>query len=275
MDIDLPFWLVILSFITGVICLFDLLILKPKRKLKALNFDAVDNIKDTKHEKTLAVLSKEPVIVEYAKSLFPVFFIVLILRSFIAEPFTIPSESMLPTLEVGDFIVVNKFAYGLRLPVLGTKIMQVDQPKHGDIMVFKSPSEPNKNFIKRVVGLPGDKVSYKQKRLYINDELISETLLPEKVSAYHGVNVFEEDLLGRKHFMQKHSLNTNRKTYQDTWLIPEGNYFVMGDNRDNSHDSRYWGTVPDSLVMGRAFAIWIHKPPGFNLPSFSRNGMIP
>ncbi len=273
MDIDFPLVLVILSAVTGVIALIDFLWLSKQRKKRAASFEAADKTKDADHDKMLAGLAKEPIVIEYSKSLFPVFFLVLILRSFIGEPFKIPSESMLPTLEIGDHIVVNKFSYGLRLPVLGTKVFDIADPQRGDVMVFKYPENPKINFIKRVVGVPGDKITYKKKRLYVNDVPVDETPLDRESHLYKQAKLYIESQGEAKYTIQKNYLDTGpRKTY--TWTVPEGEYFVMGDNRDNSNDSRFWGTVPDELVMGRAFAIWVNRKPGFNLPTFHRNGRI-
>lgn len=274
MDIDFPLVLVILSFVSGLIWLIDFLWLAPKRKQRVASFEVADTAHDSAHQKTSSVLAQEPMVVEYAKSLFPVFFLVLLFRSFVAEPFTIPSESMLPTLEVGDYIVVNKFAYGFRLPVLGTKIKAMDEPQRGDVMVFKFPNNPKINFIKRVIGLPGDVLRYEKKRLYINDVLVEEILqTTDKNLSYKQTRFYTEQLGDIEHFIQKR-LDAPQYNSETQWQIPEGQYFVMGDNRDNSNDSRFWGTVPDELVMGRAFAIWMHKKPGLHLPSFSRNGLI-
>lgn len=274
MDIDFPLVLVVLSFISGLIWLIDILWLAPQRKQRVASFEVADKAHDKNHKKTSTDLAQEPIMVEYAKSLFPVFFLVLLFRSFVAEPFTIPSESMLPTLEVGDYIVVNKFAYGFRLPVLGTKIKAMDDPQRGDVMVFKFPNNPKINFIKRVIGLPGDVLRYEKKRLYINDVLIEEILMStDKNLTYSQARLYQEKLGELEHAIQKR-FGVPEYNKETEWQIPEGQYFVMGDNRDNSNDSRFWGTVPDELVMGKAFAIWMHKVPGLHLPSFSRNGLI-
>lgn len=274
MDIDFSLVLVNLSLLTGIIYLFDIFVLAPKRKQNIASFEAADNSQSPEHKKTSESLAREPVWVEYAKSLFPVFFLVLLFRSFIAEPFTIPSESMLPTLEVGDYIVVNKFSYGFRLPVIGTKIKEMNDPERGDVMVFKFPENPKINFIKRVVGLPGDTVKYENKRIYINGVKVEEILKEssENLSSSQA-RLYIETLDGVEHATRKRLGSPNYLT-QSEWFVPEGHYFVMGDNRDNSNDSRFWGTVPDELVMGKAFAIWMHKLPGLHLPEFSRNGRI-
>lgn len=274
MDIDFSLVLVNLSLFTGLIYLLDIFLLAPKRRQQVASFEVADSSNTDEHKQTSESLAKEPIWVEYAKSLFPVFFLVLLFRSFIAEPFTIPSESMLPTLEVGDYIVVNKFSYGFRLPVIGTKILEMDDPERGDVMVFKFPENPKINFIKRVVALPGDTLKYENKRLYINGEKVEEILMDssENLSSSQA-RQYIENIDGVEHAIRKR-LGASGFNTQTEWLVPEGHYFVMGDNRDNSNDSRFWGTVPDELVMGKAFAIWMHKLPGLHLPEFSRNSRI-
>lgn len=202
---------------------------------------------------------KEPVIVEYARSFFPIVLIVLLLRSFLVEPFRIPSGSMMPTLLIGDFILVNKYAYGIRLPVLNTKIIEVGEPKRGDIMVFRFPKDPTVDYIKRVIGLPGDRIAYYNKQLYVNGEPIKQTDIAEyqgvgQGSAMTGARLLSEDLEGVNHDIL---IREGQPSVQGEFTIPEGHYFVMGDNRDNSNDSRYWGTVPESHLVGKAFFIWM------------------
>ncbi|MNM88977.1 Signal peptidase I [compost metagenome] len=231
-------------------------------------------------------LNKEPLLIEYGKSFFPVLAIVLVLRSFLVEPFQIPSGSMKPTLEVGDFILVNKFAYGIRLPVLDTKVIPVGDPQRGDVMVFRYPSEPNINYIKRVVGAPGDKVRYtSDKRLYINDQLVAEQLLGEEPGTLGSVTLYKEKLGAAEHMIRK-EMTRYRIDPGKEWTVPAGHYFMMGDNRDNSNDSRYWndpkipkdllGMVPDRNIVGKAFAVWMSwpDPKMQNLPNFSRVGVI-
>jgi signal peptidase I len=178
---------------------------------------------------------------------------------------------MIPTLEIGDFIVVNKYAYGIRLPVIGTKIIPVDDPANGDVMVFIPPHNPDEYFIKRVIGVPGDRVRYADKRLYINDVEQPQRFVARIPPANPRYVLFEETLGGDTHIIRT-SVQPARPPGE--WVVPEGHYFVMGDNRDESADSRYWGFVPDEDIVGKAFAIWMHKDPGFNLPEFSRNGWI-
>ena len=203
--------------------------------------------------------TKEPLLVEYAHSFFPVLFVVLVLRSFIVEPFRIPSGSMMPTLLIGDFILVNKFTYGIRLPVLGTKLMAMGEPSRGDIVVFKFPQDPSVDYIKRVIGLPGDRIAYYNKMLYINGKAIPQTRLGEYVGVGQGASMsgaalLNEDLTGVTHDIL---IREGQPGVQGEFRVPDGQYFVMGDNRDNSNDSRYWGTVPEANLVGKAFLIWM------------------
>jgi signal peptidase I len=247
MNFDFSALLVFLTFASGLIWLVDNLFFASKR-----NNDEIKN----GNEEGL----KLPLIVEYAKSFFPVFFIVLILRSFIFEPFKIPSGSMMPTLLIGDFILVNKYDYGIRLPVLHTKIIENKTPERGDIVVFRYPEDPSIPFIKRVVGLPGDKINYHEKTLYINGLPVKQ-LLNGRYNAYgsglmmDGASLRVEDLVGIEHDIL---ISPNRRSQELETIVPEEHYFVLGDNRDNSKDSRYWGFVPDDNLVGRAFMIWMN-----------------
>jgi len=251
MDYDFSFFLVLASLVTGIIWGGYLLFLK------------LSNIDPTTQE--------EPLLVEYAHSFFPIVFIVLILRSFIAEPFRIPSGSMMPTLLVGDFILVNKYTYGIRLPVLNTKMVELNSPERGDIVVFRFPKNPTVDYIKRVVGVPGDKISYFKKTVYVNGKLAKQVSLGSYQGVGQGINMtgaehFVENLAGADHsILVKHGL----PSVEGVFVVPEGQYFVMGDNRDNSNDSRYWGTVPEENLVGKAFFIWMswdwqHKGIGFD-----------
>ncbi len=194
-------------------------------------------------------------ITETIGSFFIVLLIVLVIRSFIIEPFRIPSGSMLPTLEVGDFILVNKFSYGLRLPIIRSKFFDIDSPKRGDVVVFKYPQNPRQDFIKRVIGLPGDTVQYRDKIVYVNQIKTAYKVIDDQDDGVRRRQVTEEQLFGRKH-----RLLIYREAYANDgmWVVPEGHYFVMGDNRDNSNDSRRWGFVPETNLLGRAFFIWFH-----------------
>lgn len=258
MDIDFPLILVVLTFASGLIWLADILFWR-KRRLAATPADVSDDGDEP----------KEPYLVDLSRSFFPVLVVVLILRSFLVEPFQIPSGSMLPTLEVGDFILVNKYAYGLRLPVVGTKVLDIGDPARGDVMVFRYPKDGETNYIKRVIGLPGDTVRYDNKQLFINDQLVES----EFVVRLPPVEVRKEDLGAVEHDIFL-TMGRSGAAGEGEWKIPEGEYFMMGDNRDNSNDSRYWGTVPDELIVGRAFAIWMHWESFTSLPSFKRVGGI-
>lgn len=235
-----PAIMVLLVAVTGLIWLTDRLLWAPRRKAD----------------------ESEPVLVEYARSFFPIILLVLVIRSFIAEPFRIPSSSMLPTLHVGDFILVNKFAYGIRLPVINTKVFELGEPQRGDVIVFKYPKKdkdaPDVDYIKRVVGLPGDKVGYFDKTIYINDEPVSQQHLDvpvDLIGLISGNTELRQEQLG-EHTHQI-LLDPKRRLVEGETVIPQGQYFVMGDNRDNSNDSRFWGTVPEDNLIGKAFFIWM------------------
>ena len=225
--------------------------------------------------------------VAFSNSLIPVLLVVLVVRSFIFEPFTIPSGSMLPTLRVHDFIVVNKFSYGLRLPVSNTLILPTGEPQRGDVMVFRYPEDPSKNYIKRVVGVPGDEVEVRGDRLYLNGEEVPRRLLRKSIvekERVRGVlverSVYVEQLGSKEHLMQHETfynpITGARKfvAHDGRWTVPDGAYFVMGDNREDSKDSRFWGFVPERNIVGKASIIWMHWEGLTSLPSFSRNGSI-
>lgn len=202
----------------------------------------------------------EPLLVEYARSFFPVVLIVFLLRSFIAEPFRIPSGSMMPSLLIGDFILVNKFAYGIRLPVINKKIIAIGDPERGDAVVFRYPKNPDVDYIKRVIGLPGDHIQYVNKQLTINGQLMEQTSLGQyqgvgQGKTMNGAEILTEDLHPVEHDIL---INRNAPNIKGSFIVPKGHYFVMGDNRDNSNDSRYWGTVPEENLVGKAFFIWMN-----------------
>lgn len=219
--------------------------------------------------------AKDPWWVEYGASFFPVILLVFVLRSFVVEPFKIPSGSMIPTLQVGDFILVNKFTYGIRLPVINKKIIDVGEPKRGDVMVFRYPEDPSLDYIKRVIGIPGDKIEYQNKRLTINGKPVETTriddyLHPERL--YYSKQ-FIENADGVEHrilndddapaFISDVSRFPQRNNclYNNSGVIctvPPGHFFMMGDNRDNSRDSRFWGFVPEENIVGKAFFIWLN-----------------
>ncbi|MTI14115.1 signal peptidase I [Sansalvadorimonas verongulae] len=277
MDLNFPLILVVLVFATGLVALADRLVLAPRRRLAVSQYRSRVDEPDTS---TIDDLKREPVWVESSKSVFPVLLLVLVLRSFLYEPFQIPSGSMLPTLEVGDFILVNKHSYGLRLPVVGTKIFSVNDPQRGDVMVFKEPANPNINFIKRVIGLPGDTIRYMNKTLTVNGERVPESFVAERLDDYDPrfggrpvYRIYDETIGGVTHEIRKDMMIPNRRA-EGEWVVPEGKYFVMGDNRDRSNDSRFWGFVPDENVVGKAVYIWMHWPSWTDIPNFRNNGPV-
>jgi signal peptidase I len=220
-------------------------------------------------------LLMQPWWLDWTAGLFPVIIAVFFMRSFLFEPFKIPSGSMIPTLLVGDLILVNKFTYGLRLPVLNTKITEGNKPQRGDVMVFRYPPKPSLDYIKRVVGVPGDTVAYLNKRLTINGKAIETNALPEffDADAMRYFKQYEESLGEKKHRLLN---DDDRPAFVPgadnfagrdgcsytvegvTCKVPDGHYFMMGDNRDNSLDSRYWGFVPEKNIVGRAFFVWMN-----------------
>ena len=256
---DFALLLVMAVAITGLIWLLDLVWWRPARHRRAQELEPEADA----HARERAM--KEPWPVDYARSFFPVLLVVLLLRSFLVEPFQIPSGSMRPTLEVGDFILVNKYAYGLRLPVTNTRIVELGEPERGDVMVFRFPNEPSVNFIKRVIGLPGDTLRYEGKQLYVNGEAVPKQLLDEAPVTAPGEWLFEERLGEAGHHIYNNPRDPGPRVREI--VVPEGHYFTMGDNRDHSNDSRYWGYVPEDNIVGRAFAVWMHWDGG--LPSFS------
>lgn len=247
MNFDFSALLVFLTFTSGIIWLIYSLVFGNNHKNREHDGDDEEEL-------------QLPLIVEYAKSFFPIFLIVLILRSFIFEPFKIPSGSMMPTLLIGDFILVNKYDYGIRLPVLNNKVIENETPERGDIVVFRYPEDPSIPYIKRVVGLPGDKISYGNKTLYINDISVTQVLNGRYNASgsgkmMDGVSLRIENLGEAKHEIL---ISPNRPSQELEVQVPEGHYFVLGDNRDNSKDSRFWGFVPDENLVGRAFMIWMN-----------------
>ncbi|MEK7190706.1 MAG: signal peptidase I [Pseudomonadota bacterium] len=250
MDFALAMLLVLI--VTGAIMVCDRWVWAPARRRRTAELARTGNTE------AIGKAKKEPVVVEYARAFFPVILVVFLFRSFLAEPFRIPSGSMLPTLHIGDFILVNKFSYGVRLPVANAKLVDLGAPRRGEVAVFRFPSDPSINYIKRVIGVPGDHVVYKDKQLTING-------VPMKQEDARAYALFQtetgtgmlvrrvEDLDGARHDI----LLSDRPDHSpDTFTVPPGQYFVMGDNRDQSNDSRYWGFVPDENLVGRAFLIW-------------------
>ena len=253
--------LLILLLISGAIWAADAFVLRKRRPADA----------------------KDPWWVEYGASFFPVILVVFLLRSFLVEPFKIPSGSMIPTLQVGDFILVNKYTYGIRLPVANWKIIDVNSPQRGDVMVFRYPEDPSLDYIKRVVGVPGDRIASQNKKLTINGEPVPTTKVEdylhperlyysrqytEKLGETEHRTLNDEDappfVPGPVQFPNRQNCSYNSAGV--TCTVPPGHYFVMGDNRDNSRDSRFWGFVPEQNIVGRAFFIWL------NFSDFKRIG---
>ncbi|MEE4361291.1 MAG: signal peptidase I [Pseudomonadales bacterium] len=269
----LPEFLLIATGITGVIWCLDRFRWRPRRLAAVAALETRTPAGEREADAFRAAreeLLREPRAMEWGGSFFPVLALVLVLRSFVVEPFVIPSGSMIPTLEVGDYILVNKFTYGLRLPVFRTKVLDLGAPQRGDVMVF-FPPHLDRYFIKRVVGLPGDRIRYEDKRLIINGEPVALDYLGGLPAEAPQFAVFEETLGGVEHRIWVEPRN-RELPYEH--VVPEGHYFMMGDNRDRSQDSRYWNDVPERNIVGKAFAVWMHKEGGLAWPSFARNGMI-
>jgi signal peptidase I len=262
MNIDLELVLVIGVLLTGAIWLFDRLFVASARQQRAQAANGPNRPTPNMSDARMASY-KEPWYVEYSKSFLPVLLVVLVLRSFVAEPFRIPSGSMMPTLLVGDFILVNKFAYGLRLPVLHLKILKLGEPQRGDVAVFRFPRNPSDDYIKRIVGLPGDHIAYYDKVLYVNGQPMKQVPLGNYIGIGSGVvmsgaQIKEEVLDHVTHdiLIKRDRMNMSGR-YIDQ-IVPPGHYFVLGDNRDNSNDSRFWGFVPEGNLVGKAFMIWLN-----------------
>ena len=280
MDFDFALLLVVLTGVTGVIWLLDHLFLAGGRKARAQALAQAEGSEAERQQRAQEAL-REPILVEYARSFFPVILIVLLFRSFLAEPFKSPSGSMMPTLLVGDFILVNKVAYGLRLPVLGTKLVSIGEPKRGDVFVFRYPNpehDPRKeglDYIKRVIGLPGDEITYRNKTLYVNGKEVPQADVGPFVGSGNearrmaGAEIHEEMLPEVQHQILVSSMLLPGR--EGSWRVPAGHYFAMGDNRDNSEDSRYWGFVPEQNVIGKAFVIWMNWDSGID---FKRIGSL-
>ncbi|MBV7314230.1 signal peptidase I [Shewanella sp. NIFS-20-20] len=289
--------LVLATLITGLIWLYDLVFLAPKRKAQlALAQEARPDLDQATKDGIL----RESAIVETAHSVFPVIAFVMVLRSFIYEPFQIPSGSMMPTLLVGDFILVEKFSYGLRDPVWRTKLVETGEAERGDVAVFKYPEDTRIDYIKRVVGLPGDTVIYKNKQLWLKPAcdgsnqaecaapyLVHRSELNRGDFVQDGVPLIEyQEQLGKvEHHILINPMRPDATAYYydqaglpvGEWIVPEGQYFVMGDNRDNSKDSRFWGFVPEANLVGKAVAIWISfefdRQPSDWLPTWLPSGV--
>ena len=260
-DFDFAVILTLLTLVTGVIWALDKWWLGPKRRAALVPGPAAGAVEDNPGG-----------IIDFGRSFFPVILLVLLLRSFLAEPFRIPSGSMIPTLLIGDFILVNKFAYGLRDPVFHYKFMQWGEPQRGDIVVFRYPVNPSQDFIKRVIGLPGDHISYRNKQLWVNDDAMplgADGVYTAGGSAPGVVYRFQEQLGAVRHHV---IVNPARPAEDFEFDVPQGQYFMMGDNRDGSLDSRSWGTVPEGNLVGKAFFIWMSWDAAQFRPSWSRIG---
>ncbi len=269
--------LVLLSATSGLIWLIDAKVLAPKRRLNLAT--AEGELGSKLDEESRNKIIRQSALAETAQSIFPVVLAITIFRSFIFEPFQIPSGSMKPTLLVGDFILVKKYAYGIKDPVTRTKLIETGSPKRGDVAVFKYPEDPLVDFIKRIVGLPGDRIVYRDKVLYVKPscesspdncekyQKVPQTLVNngEFVNFNVPLNRMSEDLMGREYGIlvdPVHASPESRYFKQDNtrideWIVPEGHYFAMGDNRDNSRDSRFWGFVPEDNLVGEAVFIWM------------------
>ena len=257
MNFDFPTLLVAATFFTGVAWAADALVLAPRRARKARQLERQGLSPESRE---VAAVLKEPTWIEYCKSFFPVILAVLLLRSFLVEPFRIPSGSMMPTLLVGDFILVNKFDYGIRLPVLNTKIIDIGEPKRGDVVVFRYPKDPSVDYIKRVVGLPGDRIGYYNKILHINGKPVAQVPAGIYVGKGSGVSMSGAGKRQEQLGDVQHQILVMPRTpgMEGEYVVPDNEYFVMGDNRDNSNDSRYWGPVPEQNLVGKAFRIWMN-----------------
>lgn len=256
MNFDFALLLVLGVLITGLIWGVDAWVFAPRRRQAIL--EGAGGGGGEAAEPKAPPAPKEPLLVEYARSFFPVLLIVLLLRSFLVEPFRIPSGSMIPTLLVGDFILVNKFAYGIRLPVLNTKVIPIGEPHRGDVVVFRYPENPSLDYIKRIVGLPGDTIAYYDKTVYVNGKPV-----PQQVAGGYGKGPGHDmyslrlEKLGKvEHPILLNTAAPNINMSPVT--VPKGMYFAMGDNRDNSRDSRSWGFVPEENLVGEAFLIWMN-----------------
>jgi len=292
MAVYFSIFLVALTLLTGIIWLADKFYLAPKRELKLANAQA--QCEGELDAASQATLVEPSAMVDTAVQIFPVIAFVLILRSFLYEPFQIPSGSMMPTLLDGDFILVNKFNYGLRDPVVRNKFVEIGLPERGDVVVFKYPVEPEIDYIKRVIGLPGDRIIYRNKSLYIKPvckpadkacsdfEQVARTFRPDDSTpdGSYGLSRYTSEMPNKSHDILVNNTIMARTqhyyqqagTQRDEFVVPEGQYFVMGDNRDNSLDGRFWGFVPEENLVGEAVAIWMSftfdRSPDSILPSW-------
>lgn len=249
--LDFSFYLFVGVVFTGLIWIIDACFFAPKRdEIVKVSTELVEGV-EVKHH------IKEPMVVEYAKSFFPVLVIVFLLRGFLFEPFRIPSGSMLPSLYIGDFILVNKFSYGIKIPILNYKIVEMDRPARGDVVVFRYPRDTSLDYIKRIIGLPGDHIAYYNKVLYVNGDPVERSFSGQ----YWGPGQPYANEYQEKFGAMDHSLLLmpgRPSSLEGEYIVPKDSYFVMGDNRDNSNDSRVWGAVPEDHLVGKAILIWMH-----------------
>ncbi len=286
------FYSVLLTVVTltaGLIWLFDARVNKPKRLARvAAEEQRLDQKLDDAARQRVA---PQGAVAEFAQSVFPILVVILLLRSFVYEPFRIPSASMMPTMLAGDFILVEKFSYSLRDPVWRHELVKTGQPQRGDIAVFKHPPQNQVDFIKRIVGLPGDRIIYRNKTLYLEPACVGEQAqCPQQLQVVtdaapllqyqeqlgevsHNI-LINPNVSARERFYYQ---QTDRRTQVDEWIVPEGHYFFMGDNRDNSEDSRFWGFVPEQNLVGRAVFIWMSfemdRPASSWLPQWFPTGV--
>ena len=263
---DFSTFMALIVLVSGAIWAVDAWVFGPRRRL-AVAANPVPGEEDRK-------LPDKPAIVEYARSFFPVFLAVFVIRSFVVEPFRIPSGSMMPTLLIGDFIAVNKFSYGIRLPVTNRKLLDLGRPERGDVVVFRYPVDGETVFIKRMVGLPGDRIRYAaDKRLYVNGVEV-ERGAPE-IFEGSGSGSHMTGSRRRLEVLGEHThailYRPGQPTVEGEWQVPDGQYFVLGDNRDKSHDSRFWGFVPEENLIGPASIVWMNWDWGHGL-DFGRIG---
>lgn len=270
MTVDFSLWLMVLVGLCVVVLMIDRLFFKAARLERQISGQSEVSPSEAIKSSTS---SSEPILVEYARSFFPVLCLVLVVRSFIFEPFRIPSDSMMPTLLAGDFIFVSKFSYDLRLPVFNTKILETGDPKRGDVIVFKLPADPRINYIKRLVGMPGDHVVVSNDEVFINGQKAAVVIGSEyNEYGYANARTAIEDLGGVKHQVM---FLDNAFTKDFDGVVPAGKYLFMGDNRDNSQDGRFpqVGYVPEENLVGKAKLVWFHWK-FTELPIFSRIGML-
>ena len=289
--------LVTVTFVTGFVWLLDRWVLVKQRAAKARQIQQAAQTPLT--AEVIDKLMTEPVWVEQCKGIFPVIAAVLVLRSFIYEPFQIPSGSMMPTLLEGDFILVNKYVYGLKEPITNQTLIGTGHPKRGDVVVFKYPENPKIDYIKRVIGLPGDKIIFRNKELYLQPACNDSKVYPQlkKIdTSFIESGAYSQLGMPLEHYSEKLTTSKSHEILRNTyipdrvgqyyqqpgqsegeWVVPEGHYFAMGDNRDNSLDSRFWGFVPERNLVGKAVAIWMSfefdRPEDSSVPKWIPTGV--